>query len=246
MNIILGIRYNFRGLLFGMKTPKLLFWGMLRLGMVILITIASATIILIYHQDIMDLIWSKPVSLWVLWLWYVLSWLLSLFLIGISAILSYLISQILFSALIMDYMSRITQIHVAGGIHEAEPGFSLKFLLYLITQEIPRAVIPILLSLILMVAGWLTPLGPILAILSSCLAATFLAWDNTDLIPARQMIPFKDRFHFLLRTLPFHIGFGLPFLIPGLNILLLSFAPVGATLYQMERKSTDTPVTGRV
>ncbi|MDZ7699304.1 MAG: EI24 domain-containing protein [Deltaproteobacteria bacterium] len=246
MNIILGIRYNFRGLLFGIKTPRLLFWGMLRFGMVILITIALATVILIYHRDIMDLIWSKPASLWVLWFWYVLSWLLSLFLIGISAILSYLISQILFSALIMDYMSRITQIHMAGGIREAEPGFSLKFLLYLITQEIPRVVIPILLSLILMLAGWLTPLGPILAIVSSCLAATFLAWDNTDLIPARHMIPFKDRFHFLLRTLPFHIGFGLPFLIPGLNILLLSFAPVGATLYQMERKGNDTPVTGRV
>ncbi len=246
MTFIAGIRYNFRGLLLGLKTPRLLFWGMLRFVMVILITIASATVILIYHQNMMDLIWSKPDSLWILWLWYVLSWLLSLFLIGISAILSYLISQILFSALIMDHMSKITQIQVAGGIHEDEPGFSIKFLLYLISQEIPRAVIPILLSLLLMVAAWFTPLGPILALASSCLAAVFLAWDNTDLIPARQMIPFKDRFRFLLKTLPFHIGFGLPFLIPGLNILLLSFAPVGATLYQTERKGTDAPLTGRV
>lgn len=240
MNFIAGIRYNFRGFFIGIRTPKLLFWGMLRFAVVILITLAAAAMILIYHQDIMDLIWSKPASLWVLWLWYLLSWLLSLFLIGISAIVSYLVSQILFSALIMDYMSRLTQIHVAGGITEAEPAFSLKFLVYLITQEIPRAIIPILLSLFLMIVGWLTPLGPILTVVSAALAAIFLAWDNTDLIPARRMIPFKDRFQFLLGTLPFHLGFGLPFLIPGANMLLLAFAPVGATLYQMERHGSGT------
>jgi CysZ protein len=38
----------------------------------------------------------------------------------------------------------------------------------------------------------------------------------------------------LLKTLPFHLGFGLLFLVPVLNILLLSFAPVGATLYYLE------------
>jgi CysZ protein len=42
------------------------------------------------------------------------------------------------------------------------------------------------------------------------------------------------RFRFLLKTLPFHLGFGLLFLVPALNILLLSFAPVGATLYYLE------------
>lgn len=241
MNLIAGIRYNFRGFFLGIRTPKLLFWGMLRFAIVILITLAAATMILIYHQDMMDVIWSKPASLWVLWLWYLLSWLLSLFLIGISAIVSYLVSQILFSALIMDYMSRLTQIHVGDGISETEPGFSVKFLLFLVTQEVPRAIIPILISLFIMIVGWLTPFGPILTVVSAALAAIFLAWDNTDLIPARRMLPFKDRFRFLLRTLPFHLGFGLPFLIPGVNILLLSFAPVGATLYQMDRQGNETP-----
>jgi len=50
------------------------------------------------------------------------------------------------------------------------------------------------------------------------------------------MIPFKKRFKMLSKALSFHLGFGLPFLIPGLNILLLSFAPVGATLYFIEKQ----------
>ena len=108
-------------------------------------------------------------------------------------------------------------------------------------QEIPRTTIPVLLAIVLMLLGWLTPVGPFIAIFSSGVAAIFLAWDNTDLIPARRMDPFSRRFRFLLKTLPFHLGFGIPFLIPGLNLLLLSFAPVGATLYHLEKDKGALP-----
>ena len=64
----------------------------------------------------------------------------------------------------------------------------------------------------------------------------FLAWDNTDLTPARRMVEFKKRFKLMSSTLLFHLGFGILFLIPGLNILFLSFAPVGATLYFIENQ----------
>jgi CysZ protein len=74
----------------------------------------------------------------------------------------------------------------------------------------------------------------------------FLAWDNTDLPFARRMAPFKHRFAFLLKTLPFHLGFGLPFLIPVLNALLLSFAPVGATLFQIEKEGGKSLTQGPV
>jgi CysZ protein len=86
-----------------------------------------------------------------------------------------------------------------------------------------------------MVLGWLTPLGPVLAILSSVIVAIFLAWDNSDLVPARRLYSFKQRLKLLLKSLTFHLGFGLLFLIPLLNILFLSFAPVGATLYFIEK-----------
>jgi len=235
MNFFNGITYNLRGLWLGIKTPKLLFLGLIRFFLVILITVLSAGLILAYHNDILNLIWVRPESHWVLWLWHVLSWLLSFILVGIAAVLSFLISQILFSVIIMDYMSRVTELKITGEVKEQKKISLLRLFYFLIRQEIPRTTIPVLLSLFLMLLGWVTPLGPLLAIITSGIAVTFLAWDNTDLVPARRLVPFRDRFRFLSKSIPFHLGFGLFFLIPGLNILLLSFAPIGATLYYLER-----------
>ena len=235
MNILNGITYNLRGLWLGTKTPKLLVLGLIRFAAVVLITIFAASLILVYHEKILHLIWVKPASQWILWLWYVLSWLLSLFLVGLSAILSYLFSQILFSVFIMDYMSRVTERMMVGAEAEAEKVPVLRQLSYLVKQEIPRTILPVLVVLVLMVLGWLTPLGPVLAILSSVIVAIFLAWDNSDLVPARRLYSFKQRLKLLLKSLTFHLGFGLLFLIPLVNILFLSFAPVGATLYFLDK-----------
>jgi CysZ protein len=231
MGFLDGLIYNFRGLGFSMRSPKLLFWGLFRFAAVVLITIFLASLILIYHQEILNLIWAKPESYWVLWLWHLLSWLLSLFMVALAAVISYLVSQVLFSVLIMDYMSRITEKRLTGRVQEPEAIPLLKLFFLLVGQEIPRTVVPVLVSILIMISGWFVLLGPVLLVLSSATAAIFLAWDNSDLVPARRLVPFRARLRFLAKTLPFHLGFGLPFLVPGLNILLLSFAPVGATLY---------------
>lgn len=235
MNIFSGLKYNLIGLGMGLKNPKLLLLGLVRFAVVIFITIVAAGLLLVYHQEILNFIWSKPESRWVLWLWYLLSWLLSAVLVGLSTIVSYLVSQILFSVLIMDLMSRITEKTVTGTLREKQNTPFGQQLLFLIKQEIPRTTIPVLLTLLLMIAGWLTPLGPVVTILSSAVAVIFLAWDNTDLIPARRLVPFGERFRILMGDLGFHLGFGLLFLIPILNILFLSFAPVGATLYYIDK-----------
>jgi CysZ protein len=153
--------------------------------------------------------------------------------VGISALFSFLISQVLFSVLIMDLMSRITERRITGDVREPDMPL-LKLFLFLLKQEIPRSVVPILISVVILIAGWFMALGPIVTLLSSAFAVAFLAWDNTDLLPARRMAPFKERFGSFTKSLLFHLGFGLPFLIPGLNLLFLSFAPVGATLYHLE------------
>jgi CysZ protein len=235
MSLIKGIKYNLRGLGMGFKTPQLLLLGLIRFFLVILITIFAAGLILVYHQEILSFMWAKPENPWVTWLWHLLSWLLSAVLVGLSAVVSFLVSQILFSVLIMDLMSRITEKKVTGNIQESSKIPWWQQFLFLIKQEIPRATVPVLLSLLLLIIGWLTPLGPIITILSSGVAVIFLAWDNTDLTPARQLVPFRARFQSLGDSLLFHLGFGLLFLIPVLNILFLSFAPVGATLYQIEK-----------
>jgi CysZ protein len=49
-------------------------------------------------------------------------------------------------------------------------------------------------------------------------------------------VPFRKRLRFLAKTVLFHLGFGLPFLIPGVNLVFLSFAPVGGTLYFLDKQ----------
>jgi len=240
MNLISGIAYNYKGLKLGLKTPVLLFWGLVRFLVIVILTVVSASLILKYHNEILSLLWGKPESNWIVWMWYVVSWLLTLLLMGLSAVISFLIAQILFSVMIMDTMSRITEQRVSGREKEAKPMSWFKYFFYLLRQEIPRAVIPVIIALILMVLGWLTPFSPVTTIISALVAGVFLAWDNTDLIPARRLEPFGSRFKFLVKNLGFHLGFGLWFLIPVLNILFLSFAPVGATLYYIERIDPET------
>jgi CysZ protein len=236
MGFLSGLLFNLRGLKLGITTGKLLFWGLVRFVLLVLIMAVLTGVILAYHQDLMRLLWSKPESSWLIWLWHLVSWLASLFLIGLSAIVSFIISQIFFSAMVMDHMARITELKIAGTVAEPEKLPLWKSFTLIILQEIPRSVVPLILSLLILVLGWITPLGPILTVLSSALAIVFLSWDNTDLIPARNLLPFKKRFGFLMRTIPFHLGFGLPFLVPILNIVFLSFAPVGATLYYLEKQ----------
>ncbi len=71
MNLINGIKYNLRGLWFSLRTPGLLFWGLIRFVMIIIITILSASLILIHHQEILGLMWTEPESMWDLWLWHI-------------------------------------------------------------------------------------------------------------------------------------------------------------------------------
>ncbi|MCP3871657.1 MAG: hypothetical protein GY699_00660 [Desulfobacteraceae bacterium] len=236
MNLINGINYNIKGVILALKTPKLLWLGILRFVVVLFLTLLLSSLVLYWQDDILNMIWKTPESGWLIYIWKAVSWILSIFLAAISMVIAYLISQVLFCVFIMDYMSRITEEIVLGKTDEFQPDSWLSFFIYLIKQEIPRAIIPILITFVIMIVGLLTPLGPVILILSSIAAAVFLAWDNTDLTPARQMIPFKTRFGYLKKNILFHIGFGLLFLIPWLNIVFLSFAPVGATLYYLDKE----------
>ncbi|MFP4036628.1 MAG: EI24 domain-containing protein [Desulfobacteraceae bacterium] len=233
MGVISGLIYNIRGLAMALRSGKLFFWGIVRFVFVLLITILSAGLILVFHQDIMGALWTRPESIWVVWLWHLLSWALSLALVALSALFSFLLSQILFSVLVMDLMSRHTERMLSGRVIEGESMSIPRLFLFLVKQEIPRTIIPVGISLLLALLGWFTPLGPVVVPLSSAAAAIFLAWDNTDLTPGRRGLVFKERFKVLLKSLPFHLGFGLPFLIPGLNLIFLAFAPVGGTLYSL-------------
>jgi len=236
MDFLDGLKYNIKGLLLALKTPKLLMLGLLRFFIVLFFTLVLSGLILYWHNEILLMIWKMPESGWLIYIWKLVSWFLSIFLAGIAMVISYLIAQLFFCVFIMDYMSRITEKIILGRKVPFEQGSWINFFFYLIKQEIPRAIIPVVISLIIMLLSLMTPVSPIIIIISSVTAVVFLAWDNTDLIPARRMEPFNVRLKFLRKNLMFHIGFGTLFLIPWLNILFLSFAPVGATLYYLDKE----------
>ena len=241
MNLFSGLVYNIRGLWLGLRSPRLLALGMLRFAVVAILTIGLSGLILAKHAEILSLLWQQPQSPWIVWLWHLASWLLTLLLMGISAVTAYLLAQVLFAVLIMDWMSRITERLVTGTAPAAPAASVMAQMGFLIRQELPRNIIPVVLTLMFMVLGWFTPLGPVMTFVGPLVAAIFLAWDNTDLIPARNLVPFGRRFRALGKAPLFHLGFGLPFLIPVLNLLFLSFAPVGATLYHLDRAKKKAP-----
>lgn len=242
MKLFTGLSYNYRGLKLGLKTPILLFLGLIRFAVIAVVTIFFINLVFMYHNEILSMMWGRPESPWIIWLWHLVSWIMTLILMGLSAVVSFLISQILFSMIIMDTMSRITERSLTGRAKETERRLPwLTYFFYLLRQEIFRAVVPVMVALSLMVIGWLTPLSPVLTVISSLASGIFLAWDNTDLVPARRDEPFGRRFKFLRKNLMFHIGFGLWFLIPLVNIVFLSFAPVGATLFYIEQIDAGLP-----
>ena len=159
MDFIRGISYNLRGLRLGIRTPRLLWLGMIRFALVIVMTVAAASVILLYHQEILAAIWTRPESLWMLWLWYLASWLLSAILFALATVIAYLVCQVLFAVVIMDTMSRITEAMVSGRVAASGEMSFFRQLVFLARQEIPRAVVPMLLLLVLTLLGWLTPLG---------------------------------------------------------------------------------------
>lgn len=239
MQILDGVKYNLRGLEIGLRSTKLLLLGLLRFFVVIFAAIGLGSLVFLNHHALISAVWMKPESLWIVWLWYIVSWLIIIILLILSTLISYLLSQIIFSVVIMDKMSRIIENIKLGHVKEQDNISYFRQLVFLIKQEIPRAIIPVFILVILSVIGWLTPFGPFLTILSSIIAAAFLSWDNTDLVPSRRLVKFNKRFGFFVHNFSFHVGFGLLFLIPVFNILSLSFAPIGATLYYLDRTEQE-------
>jgi CysZ protein len=241
MDFFRGIQYNIQGLTLSLRYPKLLWLGLLRFAVILILTVLLSGMILLNHDTILSGIWALPEKGLMVVVWHLVSWLLSLVLAAVSVVIAYLVAQVCFNVFIMDYMSRITEKIVLGKEVSPVDASWLKTGAYLVLQEIPRAVIPMVITLAVMTAGFFTPLGPVILVVSAVTAGVFLAWDNTDLVPARQMRPFRERLRFLRRHLAFHIGFGLLLIVPWLNILTLSFAPVGATLYHIHKLEKETP-----
>ncbi len=114
MDFFQGIRYNFQGLMLSLRHPRLLWLGLLRFAVILVLTVLFSGLILLNHDAIMSRLWQMPASGFPVYLWHLASWLLSLLLAAFSVVIAYLTAQVCFNVFIMDYMSRITEKIVLG------------------------------------------------------------------------------------------------------------------------------------
>jgi CysZ protein len=236
MGFFYGLWCHIEALKIFRQKKSLIFWASLRFITLIVLFVILSAIAISNNREVLQLLWLKPQNYFLVILWYLLLFITSIILMFAAGIISYIISQILFGVLIADHMSILTESIVTGKI--TNPQMSLGHLIFLIKQEIPRTFIPLITTSAIMVFGWILPLGVVLVVASVLLSCLFTAWDYTDLVPARALYSFKERFGMFKKDILGHLGFGLPFAVPFLNVLLFSMGPVSGTLFYL-RKHKD-------
>ncbi len=230
MGIWYGFRCHWDAMALLKKERSLLLWGLSRFLLILGLTVVFTWLAVSYNHEIFGLIWQRPETGWARHLWTLLLWLFTLKLIILGTILAYIVSQGVFGALIADHMSQLTQRALGFETRPSSMG-GLKHMVFIVKQEIPRVFVPVLPSVSVMILGWMIPFGFVPVILSGLVTSAFLAWDYTDLVPARELWTFSQRWAFFKKNLLGHIVLGLPFLIPFLNIFLLSLGPVSGTIF---------------
>jgi len=234
MGFFYGLWCHIEALKIFKQQKSLIFWALLRFIVLIVLFVILSTIAISYNKEVLQLFWIKPENYFLLILWYILLFLTSIVLMFVAGIISYIISQVLFGVLIADHMSILTERIITGNV--TNPQMNLRHLIFLVKQEIPRTFIPLIITSAIMVFGWILPLGVVLVVASVLISCLFTAWDYTDLVPARALYSFKERFGIFKKEILGHLGFGLPFAIPFLNVVLFSIGPVSGTLFYLKKK----------
>lgn len=126
----------------------------------------------------------------------------------------------------------------AGGDRSANGGKGLSIWATMV-EEVKKAlfvaVVPILLVFIPVVGQLLAPVA----------AAMLLAFDFVDFSLGRDEERFAGRLRYMRRRPLLLLGFGLPLLVPGLNLLLYPFAILGSSLAYQETAGRHLLATPR-
>ena len=128
MGFFKGFSYNLKGLRFGLKHPRLMLLGLVRFAVILVVTGLCAAVVIAYYKDISAAVWAMPESAWLQWLWHLFSWIVALALFGASALVAFVLSQVLFSVLIMDLMSRRTEKLITGA-EQAAPSMPVALMI---------------------------------------------------------------------------------------------------------------------
>ncbi|MCA1787039.1 MAG: hypothetical protein LC657_13785, partial [Desulfobacteraceae bacterium] len=89
MDFFRGIQYNIQGMTLSLRHPKLLWLGLLRFAVILMLTVLLSGMILLNHDAILSGIWALPESGFLVYVWHLVSWLLSMVLAAISVVVAY-------------------------------------------------------------------------------------------------------------------------------------------------------------
>ena len=93
MKFLAGLKYNLEGLKLGLTTPKLMALGLVRFVLFLALAVGAAILAFKFYQDIFSMLWSRPESAWLVWLWHFVSWIAGLILFGMALMVAYLVGQ---------------------------------------------------------------------------------------------------------------------------------------------------------
>ncbi len=231
-----GFGYLFKGWGFVLKHPSLIKYCLLPF-LINLVVFAGVAALFIYtYDDLIALIWAKPVSSLARIFWY----LLNVFLILLTVLLAYgtfFIVQAMLAAPFNDLLSEKVELIAYGNRPlPFAPGQMLGDIGRTVFHELGKIAIYLGVMAPLLVLNWTIPvLGQaLLLVVGFLFTTTFFSYDYLDLCMARRRWGFRRKWRVLRNNGALSIGFGsalsASLLIPVFGLMCVPIAAVGGAL----------------
>lgn len=220
-----GFHSFFRGLGWLKKKPRFLLLLFIPMFLSVLLLLTTWGVFWQYSEQIFTwLLFEKPES----WLMIPLFYLAKAFyyvLVFISGMIMFMLGINILSSPIYEYVSLAVERDLRPNAEV--PELSLLDSIKLVKEEIKKVAFILLVSItILLIPG--------LNIISPVVTAFFIGWELYDFTLARRGLKFKQRLIHVTHNAWSILGFGIWQIIPGVQLLTMPLAVVGATILAIE------------
>jgi len=202
-------------------------WFFLLLVPITVGLVAFATIVSLFftHQDAVFsvLLFAQPEAWWMLALWYVARFFLTVAIVILGALTGLVVVSIVAAPLYEMVSVAVERDFTGELVHE------MTFLqsIGLIGEEVKKALFILIFPILFL-------LVPGLNVLSSVIAAFLIGWDFSDYPLARRGMAFRERLSFVTAEGWAVLGFGIWLVLPVVQIILMPLAIPGGTLLNLE------------
>lgn len=169
---------------------------------------------------------DKPQSWWGIGLFFIVKALLYIAVICLGFVGFVLLVSIV-SAPIYEMVSSAVEKSITGKTSEISLWASVK----LVGEELKKVLFILFISLGILFIPFLNVLTPVVT-------AFCVGWDAYDYSLARRGWSFRQRWQFVLKNMPSVLGIGVWLIIPGVQMVFMPLAVVGATMLAVEDLGT--------